>query len=382
MKIKDATLLINLAKLKKGGGQNVALNFLNGLNKSEYKKNHFIFIVAIGSAAHTWMVNNSEYKYFVAPQNPMKCILWEMLFSYRTLPKLGVNVIYTYFGYSSFVFSNIPQVTGSADSNLFYPEIDFWYGESKLKRVYRNLVDLYRIRGLANSKAVIFENPDMLKRGAELFKLKNTKLVKPSIVDFEVSNVDPNEFIFDKKNINILLLCGWQRNKGILIIPRVAALAKKYGIKLHFIITAGNSKNGLSDEFNLLIEKLRVESMISIIEPVNKEKLKTLYMNIDFVFLLSKLESFSNNIIEAWFYKKPLVVADEPWARSICKVSAIYVNRDSEEDIFSKLTKHISDKKLNDIIINNASSELTTYPNIHERISEELSYVCRFAQNT
>jgi hypothetical protein len=91
-----------------------------------------------------------------------------------------------------------------------------------------------------------------------------------------------------------------------------------------------------------------------------------LYEQIDFVFLLSKLESFSNNIIEAWNFKKPLLISDEIWSRSICSNAAVYVPRNDVGQIVSSIEKLIEDKIFHNLIIENGSRQILSYPNIDE----------------
>jgi len=369
-------ILVNFAKLKKGGGQNVALNFLNGLCKVNLDKFELSFIVADNSGPHVFLQNSGEFKYFVAPSNSIYCLFWEALFSLRKLRSGRFDVIYTYFGYSFFLFGNTFQVSGSADSNLFYPEVDFWKGEPALKRCFRWLVDKYRIYGLKKSEAIIFENPDMQKKGKNIFGLKFTKLVLPSITGN--SQMAKRTRLFSKDNLNILLLCGWQRNKGILKVPEIIVEAKKQNINLIFTLTAGKVNCAVGVEFKALVDEFGVQKNINIVDPVKKEDLAATYNKCDFVMLLSKLESFSNNIIEAWYYKVPLIVANESWSKAICNNAAIYVDRENPEVLVSALCDYIEHSELRNEKIRLGILELEKYPLIEERIIQELNYVSEF----
>jgi glycosyltransferase involved in cell wall biosynthesis len=142
-----------------------------------------------------------------------------------------------------------------------------------------------------------------------------------------------------------VFLCGWQVNKNVLLIPEIAYHFKKHGINFNIILTAPNDFSILHKQFLELVSNYDVEDMITIVGPVKKEELFSLYSQIDYVFLLSKLESFSNNIIEAWTYKKVLVISDEEWSHGICKNAALYVNRDSPSEIVSKIINQINNKK-------------------------------------
>ena len=103
--------------------------------------------------------------------------------------------------------------------------------------------------------------------------------------------------------------------------------------------------------------------------------LASLYRQIDFVFLLSKLESFSNNIIEAWTFGKPLIASDEEWTHAICGDSAIYVERSSPEEIASQITSCLNDEKRITQVVEAGKKILSEYPTIEERTEQELSFI-------
>ena len=370
-------ILINLSPLKTGGGQNVALNFLYSLKELNFPDVQFYFFVAKNSSAYTYVKNNN-FNYNVLPTNPIKRILFEIFLSKRILISKKIDIIYTYFGSGAFT-TKIPQVCGSANSNLYFPEVDFLAYYSGISKLKKRFIDTYRIWGLKRAKAVIFENNLMEEQSKKLYYFKKTIFIKPSINP----NIKSEELNLVQQNKNVytcLFLCGWQLNKNVMLIPEIAAEAQKQGVKLQFILTAPKDKSKLHIQFVHKTKKLRVQDQIKIIGTIHKEQLSNLYKEIDFVFLLSKLESFSNNIIEAWYYKKILIVSDELWSRAICNEAALYVNRENPVKIIKHLKLLIEDSKKQQDIIKKGSEEILKYPTITERTTAEINFVKKIYQ--
>jgi len=367
-------IIINFATLKSGGGQNVGLNFLESMKSVNTDDFQFYFVVARNSGIHKYVLDHDYENYTVVPNNPLLRMFYELFLGRKLVNKLNIDIIYSYFGLGLYP-KRILQVTGSADSNLYFPEINFWVEYKGLKLFKRKIVDFYRIWGLKRANGIIFENESLEKRCHQIFKLNNTIFIRPSI-NLDFASVDYNIPIQSKNDVpKGLFLCGWQRNKNIMLIPEIAAKLKESNKSFHFIITAplDNSPDHL--EFIRLTKKFNVGDMVTVIGQVKKEELASLYQQIDYVFLLSKLESFSNNIIESWYFEKPLIVSDELWARSICKEGAIYVNRNSVSDITENLIRIMEQKDYRLKILENSKNILKSYPSIEQKTKEELTYL-------
>ena len=364
-------VLINLSTLKKGGGQNVGLNFLESLLRINIKDIDFHFTCVKNSAIHIYLQNEKISNITFMPSNPIKRMLKEFILGRSILKSNNIDIIYTYFGIGLYTKS-IPQISGSADSNIYFPEIDFWKEYNGVNLIFKKIIDEYRIWGLKRMEAIIFENEIMQKRGEEIFKLKKTKFIKPSINNQH--NSDKSLYLMKKKNTG-LFLCGWHRNKNFMIIPKLAHEFKKLNIEFNFILTAPIDNSLDYRNFIKETRMLDVEDRIRIIGQIKKDEICSLYEQIDFVFLLSKLESFSNNIIEAWYFKKPLIISNELWAQSICKDSAIYVNRDDSKNICDKVIDLIKDEKKIQDLIDKSQSILKTYPTLDTRTNEEINFI-------
>lgn len=367
-------VLVNFSTLKSGGGQNVGLNFLYALVNNMPEGMEFSFLVAENSEIHDFLIKNKLSVFSVMPTNPAMRILKELLCINRKLKHAKIDVIYSYFGIGLFS-KQFPQISGSAASNLYFPEIDFWYHYRGLCRFKKWIVDQYRIRGLKRSYAVIYENKILKKKAEQIFGIKNTKFIKPS-VNFQLESEDYILPISKQSDTIIgLFLCGWQLNKNIMLIPEIVYTFKKKGVRFELVITAPDDSSDICIRFKKKLYKYGVSKDVHIIGPLPKKQLKSLYERVDFVFLLSLLESFSNNIIESWYFGKPLIVSDESWARSICKSAAVYVDRDSSEDIVEKVYNLLqSDEKLADLVAE-GFRELDTYPTIEERTTSELEFI-------
>ena len=320
-------ILINFGTLKIGGGQNVGLNFISGLLASEYE-HEFHYVVAENSAIGKKVIEMTKDRCIIVHQNPILRIFQEKTIVMNYIIRNNIDIVYTVFGYGC--FGRVIQVSGIADSNLFYPEIDFWCEYSGYKKAIKKLIDSYRMHGYLHAKGLIFENANMMERYISVYERRNMVIyIKPSIAvqDKHVEMIDikmKDRLLRDDGHIKGLFLCGWQHNKGIMKIPGITYTMKEYGMYFEPILTAPIDQSQLHKEFVSECERYGVLDNVSIIGQVNKKSLPALYESVDFVFLLSKLESFSNNILEAWYYKKPLVISDYDWARSICGEAAIY----------------------------------------------------------
>ncbi len=367
-------ILINFAQIKSGGGQNVAMNFLLGLEGIDLGSKKLFFVVANNSAPFDYLAKTGAFKFCVSPRNPISRVLFELIYLPIWIGRNNIEIVYTYFG-SSFILNRVKQICGSADSNIYFPEINFWVHYKGLNLIKKRLIDAYRIWGVKRADAVIFENPSMLNRGVNLFKLRNVKLVRPSIALLENGSAYEMPKSVPKESFKILFLCGWQLNKNVMLIPSIAHALKEKFENFHILLTAPNDNCEIHRVFENDLTRHDVSGFVSVVGQVPKDKLHDLYCQVDVVLLLSKLESFSNNIIESWCYGKPIIVAREEWAKSICGDAAVYVERDSVPEIAEAIIEILNNESLRNLVITKGYQAVKDYPTIHERIKQELEYV-------
>lgn len=367
-------VLVNFATLKHGGGQNVAMNFLHAIEAARRTDAELFFLVARASEPHKYLQEHAGYHYAVAPRNAVSRVFYELFISWYYLRKFNVDIIYTYFGIGLFP-KRYPQVSGSASSNLYFPEIDFWAGYRGFSRLKKTLVDRYRVFGLKRATAVVFENQLMEERGRTLYSIRHTAYIRPSIHTSDATEPLSVPCSSDRKVPRGLFLSGWHLNKNLMLIPPIAAELKRRRREFNFIVTAPRDNSRDHKRFWALVKHYKVEDMVVLTGPVAKNQLRSLYDQVDYVFLLSTLESFSNNILEAWSFGKPLIVADEPWARAACHDAAVYVRRQSVPELVEALLTFVDSEPTKTHTIERGRAALHRYPSIDQRLSLELDYL-------
>lgn len=355
-----------------GGGLTVATNFVSAIvnNPDSFGKMEFLFVIVKNSSLKKLLIE-SGHKFIEVSSNPVIRIVTEVFYLSFILYFNNIDVIYNYFHYG-FYITHKKQIVGTADSNIYYPEIRFWNNLSTLSLFKKRLIDNYRIFGVKNASGVIFENPSLEQRGKKLYGLKKTIYIKPAVECFESNSQENN---ISKNLYTGLFLCSWQENKNYKIIPQILNIAILSSFPLKIIFTAPIDDSVECRDFQRQIRNLKLEDNIIMTGTISKANLQNLYSQIDFIFLLSNLESFSNNIIESWLYKRLLIVSDLEWARSICGNGALYVDRNNPNDIVHKLRMLMSDAEGVKKVLEEGSKNLKGYNTALEKAKREVSFI-------
>jgi glycosyltransferase involved in cell wall biosynthesis len=126
-----------------------------------------------------------------------------------------------------------------------------------------------------------------------------------------------------------------QKNVGFLL--KALALAKKDGLRVRVVITSWLDSGpascwprdrALIDEHDLIGSGYLVP-----VGPKHGDDLIELYHSVDACIFPSICESFGHPLVEAMVIGKPLICADRPYAREICREYAEYVDPERPEDL-------------------------------------------------
>ena len=372
-------ILIDTTSLTKGGGQKVGWNFVSCILEHPQPGMEFAFFCANGSIIHESLREKGVKDVYVSPDHTIKRIFWQIVQAPRILSRIKPDVIYCIFG-SCIYPRKYCQVCGEAASNLFFPEIDFWCELPRWKKVLKKGKDRYRISMLKRADGIIFENESMLKRCADLYPdvFRRSCFIKPAIRKSEDSATGSSGGSKTAGTPSVLMLCSWQPNKNYAVMPAVIRKLKDSGFPIRFRFSVSpDAANSEAVRFQKLLSRYSAEDSVDYLGTVPPDKIPETYAGSDAVLLLSKLESFSNSIIEAWRYQIPLIVRDMEWSRSIVKDAGYYVDRDDPDQIAHAIRIVCSDEAVRKKIIENGTKELETYPDIPLHVQSVLSFLQR-----
>lgn len=374
-------IILNFIPLKQGGGVQVGLDFLN--QAKLYGGEHTWYVVATENTPFmTYEYSDNIKLAAVVKNNLVSRLFFEYIDCKKLITKTKANITYTQFG-PTWPGSKLQNIAGCAYSNLMYPEIDFWGMLPLFTRYKRKLIDLLRVKRLLSSDVLIFETQDLAERAIRIFNLHPDRVhfVRPcasSLVNAEFYHEETaNQIQQIPSGFRVLLLSHYRPHKNFELLPKIAEVLKnEYQINdVVFVLTLADSNN-LSNILSLAA-KLNVADNICNIGPITYEGCGLLYKACNAVILPSLLESFSNSIAEAWAMKKPLLISDFDWSRSICENAAIYINYNDASHTAQQIAKLYTDKNLMQEITENGNKILANYSDSKARFMEYLRIIER-----
>jgi glycosyltransferase involved in cell wall biosynthesis len=367
-------VLINLYPVQSGGGQQVASNFIRLIAKQSFGHQWFVF-VGQGSELHIQAKNILEDKFilYVTYSYLNRLIIKPVIKSFIETNK--IDLIYNFA--PVLPVNGVKQVVRSVYSNLYFPEIDFWENYGTLKKIQKRIIDKFRLKGTLKADGLIFENRAMEQRSHQLFNYSPNKTVyiSPSITSFDESLTDEKYEFIKEGSFKILYLTSWYKNKNITILPLVALELKKRNLICQFVLTLNPQDTYIDKCLVNSIRKYNVNDFFIFIDKVNSEHVHQVIKNSNAMILLSKLECFSSNIIEAFTFKKPLIISNEFWAKETCKDAAIYVDRNNELKIADAIAKIINDQNLVHSMVEKGLSIIEEFNSPFEKIKKQVEFL-------
>lgn len=379
-------VLVNLLPLSAGGGVQVALDSLMSLEGTPLGSSSSV--VARRSSLLAGAIPATIDRPILVKGGLLNRVYWEE----RVIPRMAdadFDVVYTLFGRGIGRTVRTPTVVGSAYSNIYFPEIDFWRGHSPIRRKAARIKDRVRLRRTLSSDGWMFETPLLADRARNLFGLppERVAVIPPSLsLSFQEGHASLAETgIVGQYEFSIIMVTSWNPNKNLTILPEVLAEVRRRKPEANVgIVVTVDPEDSRSKALTQRAKSLDVGAFLRFVGPVDPRKCKSLYLAADCVLLLSELESFSNNVLEAWATDCPLVVSDKPWARVACGDAARYVDRDDHRAIATGICELIQDETVRSTVTEAGRARLTGFPSSAERIemiSQFLGLVTSLGKN-
>jgi len=372
-------VFLNFVPLKAGGGLQIGLDFIENLRSLDSDWTFFLaYTEGTPFDQLELPANINQSKAIKA--TPFARLRYELFEAARLVRQSRADVVYTQFGPVPYQI-NVPQVAGCAYSNLLYPELDFWKNEPTPKKMMRKLIDSYRWSAVARADINIFETPELCNRCIKMTgrNANQVRYVLPTVSAL-VSEYQRNEYVQQaisklpaKKYITYIT--RYHANKNLELLVSAAKILKGRGKShLAFITTLDINDSRVRHLFDL-IKKEDVENYFINIGPIPPDGCAELYRIAAFSVLASNLESFSNNIAESWSMEVPLLVTNQPWARSICADAAYYFTHMDAVSLADSIEVLDQDTHIRTSLVAMGKKRLLDFPSSEKRFRSYLNII-------
>jgi glycosyltransferase involved in cell wall biosynthesis len=365
-----AKILIDMSPLKSGGGVQLAYNFLDELTHAEIGSNELYLLVPEGGF-EDYYSHPKISKIISAPHSKIKRTIFESITLPQILVKEKIKTIFTFFGSGLPHPRFIKSVVGVAYPTICYPDSPFW-NYLPLKAKYKTaLINYYRIKRLSKANIIFVETEIMKKRLMKILPIneKNIFLVPPS-----PSNYLEAQTLQTSAERRVLLLSGNSPQKNLWRLYAIAVELKKMNFALKFLVSVSERdwRSSLKEEG---IDGNLLKEYFEFIGVIHQKDISKAYANVDVLLMLSDLESFSNNHMEAWKVGVPQIVSDRDFARAICRDSAVYIEPHSPQETARTLAEVLNDNQLRQQLVERGKVYLQELPSQKERMQMILKLI-------
>jgi glycosyltransferase involved in cell wall biosynthesis len=374
---------VNLLPILKGGGMQNALSYLKTLAADEQRRSR----VRVLCQDETPLADFSR-KHFSKPVIVKRGTISRLAAEAKGFPDAGAELCFTLFGAPSFGSrGKFINVCGCAYSNLLYPELDFWNFLTGFAYQKKQFIDLLRKKTLKMADFWIFETEILRRRAVKLFNFPENRVAVVRMAPsgyVRKDQVDPTVTARIEKQLRpgfrLLMLSGAHPNKQQALLPDLIEAMVKNGLKEFSFVTTMNAADTYCRRVVGEIARRGLSVHLTNIGPVPAVECASLIDICSAVVCFSRLESFSNNFVEAWQMQKPLVVTDGDWSREACGGGGIYVDPANAAECARALQELIRNPDFQRQLVEEGSRVLKTY-NTPETKYEEYWRTLETARN-
>lgn len=358
-------ILYDFSPIKSGGGVQLALNFIDAIERSAFCGNCFILLPSIGPLRDASFDFLPRDNVFFSPPGALSRLMFEHGKLQRIIKRNDIKKIYTFFGPGLPHSRSVRSVVGVAYPIITYPDSPFWDYVDVKSRIKQKIINYVRIHRLRRATHIIVETDVMKSRLIKTLKINENKftVIPPSVTDY-VNSMSCRE----KFNGRILCLSGLSQHKNLWRLYEVALQLQSVGIHdIKFILTADMADYLLHlKERN--VDRDIIRKYFEFCGSVHPRKISELYESVDVLLNISDLESFSNNYMEAWKAGIPIIASNRDFAKNICGDSAIYVEPHDPVDVANAIAYIRTNDEIRIKLVNIGKAKLLMLPAIEEKI--------------
>ncbi|WP_173495830.1 MULTISPECIES: glycosyltransferase [unclassified Aliiroseovarius] len=256
------------------------------------------------------------------------------------------SIVFTLFGNAPLVSPGLYRISGFALSNILTPEVDFWQDFPPVRRTLKKLKDGFRLWLAQRSHEIIVETDFLAERarnGPFRDRIVHVVKMEPSAAVLEALADRPQRG--RASEMRLLALAGPHPNKRLAamapIMARLKALRSQQGKAPPELLISIDGAHPQAKAISAAFEAAAAPPprFIGNVPPTD---VGALLQKVDGIINIARLESFSNNWVEAWAAGIPLISTDADWARASCGQAAIYVDPNQPEQAAERIDKAYS----------------------------------------
>lgn len=360
-------ILFDFGAIKTGGGVQLAVNFLGLLDRLKPSNmNIFLLIPEIGELSKLCLEGNYA-GVFVSPNSFSKRFLFEYIHLHNLIRRHKITHIFTFFGAGLPHPKDVRSVVTVAYPVICYPESTYWKFAGKKDRAYICCLNVLRRSRLRSASAIIAETNVMRERIARSIKFPAAQIcVIPPTPSQYVAPVSHQRRVPSHR---FLFISGTDSHKNLWRLPAIAQCMLERGVTgFMFLLTSSREAYLKSLKAPVACENV-INRHFTFLGPIPPQRIMEAYSQADIIVSLSDLESFSNNYMEAWTARLPLVVSDRDFSRHICESSAVYVEPHEPANVAEQLSRLSIDISLQAMLVKAGDERLSLLPSQEKRFT-------------
>lgn len=359
-------VLLDLGAIKTGGGVQLALNFVRHVRDHRDPGDEIFILVAAGSLLEQEAKALAVSGIWPSPRGYLR----RALFEYLKLPGLlrahGVAVVFTFFGAGLPRPSGTRAVVTAAYPIICYPESAYWQYERPLRRSFNRVRNWLRCRRLRKADVILAETEIMRARLAHTLGFDATRihLLPPAVSAFAVPSERTER---TGAPVTFVIVSDNSHHKNIWRLYAIAREMRRLGYAdFRFIMTITEGAFRADIPERPVAESVLREHFVCL-GPVAPTRIMEVYRQADVMVIISDLESFSNNYLEAWRVGLPVIASDRDFARHICGDSAVYVEPHQPQAAAPEFVRVANDAGLRRALVESGRARLMSLPSLEAR---------------
>ncbi|WP_427183805.1 glycosyltransferase family 4 protein [Bordetella bronchialis] len=325
----------------------LSLNFLDAVFRGAWPGVRLFVLLPDSGELARYAVPLPAGRRLHSPSAPLRRAWFEHVTLQGFIRRNGIRVIKTLFGAGLPHGGSVMSIVGMAYPIICYPDSPYWRHRPWLDKTRQRLKNGLRRWRLRQADRVLVETPVMQRRVARHCGIGTDRLqVLPPAPSTYLSRTarrrdagEPMAFLF---------LSGASPHKNLWRLPAIAAELRHLGAGGAFKFLVSCDATALDDAFKGF---QHTRGHFDFHGPVASRDIQRLYDRADVLVNLSDLESFSNNYMEAWRARIPILASDRDFAHEICGDSALYCEPHDVREVAERMQAFICAKVDTDALI-------------------------------